>query len=115
MDMLKRDKCLPPSSHPTPFTVRYTVRLCGRVWPQARWLERHKADRVEVEALNQRLFERNHASIGNMKVRCTGVSLALSRGLQVPQVLLTYAGFGLCAARPTPLARYARPFSLCSA
>lgn len=35
----------------------------------ARMLDRHNADRSEIERLNQKLFERNDASIQDLKVR----------------------------------------------
>lgn len=36
---------------------------------KARWVAQHQTDRMEIERLNQRLFERNDASIDNLKVR----------------------------------------------
>ncbi|GFH14227.1 uncharacterized protein HaLaN_10243 [Haematococcus lacustris] len=38
---------------------------------KSRWLLQHQADRQEIERLNQRLFQRNDASIGNLKVHLT--------------------------------------------
>lgn len=39
---------------------------------KGRWVAQHQTDRAEIERLNQRLFERNDASIGNLKVRPFG-------------------------------------------
>lgn len=36
---------------------------------KARWVAQHVTDREEIKRLNQTLFERNDASINNMKVR----------------------------------------------
>ena len=41
---------------------------------KAQWLAQHQTDREEIARLNQALFERNNASIDNLKVRvrCNG-------------------------------------------
>ncbi|KAL6758104.1 hypothetical protein V8C86DRAFT_2603588 [Haematococcus lacustris] len=40
---------------------------------KSRWLLQHQADRQEIERLNQRLFQRNDASIGNLKELLSGI------------------------------------------
>ncbi|GFH29958.1 uncharacterized protein HaLaN_28716, partial [Haematococcus lacustris] len=40
---------------------------------KSRWLVQHQADRQEIERLNQRLFQRNDASIGNLKELLSGI------------------------------------------
>ncbi len=64
---------------------------------KARWQAQHEADRAEILALNQRLFEHNDASIGKLKVRARAGSCSSAAVARPLRSLVACAGSARCA------------------